>query len=36
MGFSYDWDREFATCDVSYYQWEQLFFIKMYERGIGL
>jgi leucyl-tRNA synthetase len=34
MGFSYDWNREFATCDVSYYKWEQLFFIKMYERGL--
>jgi leucyl-tRNA synthetase len=35
MGFSYDWDREFATCDVSYYKWEQLFFVKMYERGLA-
>jgi leucyl-tRNA synthetase len=35
MGFSYDWDREIATCDVSYYRWEQLFFIKMYERGLA-
>lgn len=34
MGFSYDWDREFATCDVSYYKWEQLFFLKMYEKGL--
>lgn len=35
MGFSYDWDREFATCDPSYYKWEQLFFLKMYERGLA-
>ena len=35
MGFSYDWDREIATCDVSYYKWEQLFFIKMYEKGLA-
>jgi leucyl-tRNA synthetase len=35
MGFSYDWDREFATCDVSYYKWEQLFFLKMYEKGLA-
>lgn len=35
MGFSYDWDREFATCDASYYKWEQLFFLKMYERGLA-
>ncbi|MBS3918845.1 MAG: leucine--tRNA ligase [Deltaproteobacteria bacterium] len=35
MGFSYDWDREFATCDASYYKWEQLFFLKMYEKGLA-
>ena len=34
MGFSYDWDREFATCDPSYYKWEQLIFLKMYEKGL--
>ena len=34
MGFSYDWDRELATCDVDYYMWEQWIFIKMYERGL--
>lgn len=34
MGFSYDWSREFATCDVDYYRWEQLIFLKMYERGL--
>ncbi len=35
MGFSYDWSRELATCDVSYYRWEQLMFLKMYERGLA-
>jgi leucyl-tRNA synthetase len=35
MGFSYDWDREFATCDPEYYRWEQLFFLKMYEKGLA-
>jgi leucyl-tRNA synthetase len=35
MGFSYDWDREFATCDPSYYRWEQLVFLKMLERGLA-
>ncbi len=35
LGFSYDWSRELATCDVSYYRWEQLFFLKMYEQGLA-
>jgi leucyl-tRNA synthetase len=35
MGFSYDWDRELATCDPEYYLWEQLIFLKMYERGLA-
>jgi len=35
MGFSYDWDREFATSDVLYYKWEQWLFLKMYEKGLA-
>lgn len=35
MGFSYDWSKELATSDVSYYRWEQLMFVKMYERGLA-
>ncbi len=35
LGFSYDWSREFATCDPSYYRWEQLFFVQMYKRGLA-
>ena len=35
MGFSYDWDRELATCDPEYYRWEQLVFLKMYEKGLA-
>lgn len=34
LGFSFDWDRELATCDASYYHWEQWLFIKMYEKGL--
>jgi len=34
LGFGIDWSREFATCDPSYYHWEQWFFIKLFERGL--
>jgi len=35
LGFSYDWDREIATCSPEYYQWEQWLFLKMYETGMA-
>lgn len=34
LGNAYDWKREFATCDVDYYRWEQWFFLKLYEKGL--
>ena len=35
MGLSYDWDRELATCDLSYYRWEQKLFLEMYAKGLA-
>ena len=35
MGFSYDWDRELATCRAEYYRWEQLIFVKMFKEGLA-
>jgi leucyl-tRNA synthetase len=35
LGFSYDWNREIATCRPEYYRWEQWLFLKMYEKNMA-
>ncbi len=35
LGISYAWEREFATCDRSYYKWNQWLFIRMFEKGLA-
>jgi len=35
MGLAIDWSREVATCDPSYYKWNQWLFLKMLAAGIA-
>ncbi|MCI7218138.1 leucine--tRNA ligase [Parafannyhessea umbonata] len=35
MGFSYDYDRMFNTCDPEYYKWGQWMFIQMWKKGLA-
>ncbi|MBO4406041.1 MAG: leucine--tRNA ligase [Alphaproteobacteria bacterium] len=34
LGFSYDWEREFATCDEDYYGFQQKIFLALYKKGL--
>jgi leucyl-tRNA synthetase len=35
LGLAFDWSREVATCDASYYKWNQWLFLMMLEKGIA-
>ena len=35
IGFSYDWEREIATCHPDYYKHEQKFFLSFLEKGLA-
>ena len=35
MGLSYDWSREFATCDPSYYRFEQKMFLDFMKNDLA-
>ncbi len=35
LGYSFDWDRVFYTCEPGFYKWNQWFFLRFFERGLA-
>jgi leucyl-tRNA synthetase len=35
LGSMYDWDRELASHDPTFYRWDQWLFLELYERGLA-
>ncbi len=34
IGLAIDWSKEFATCDVGYYRWQQKLFLDFWKNGL--